>query len=284
MGESAVRLLLGWVLVGVHAVAFPSEQVERGAYLVETIAACGTCHSPRDENNIAVAGKALSGRLMTDNPDATVYAANITPDRNTGIGAWTDDQIIRAIREGIRPDGSVLGPVMPFNLYRQISDTDARAIVAYLKSVPPVDHTVPRSEYRVPLPADYGPALTSVAEPDHSDPVAYGAYLAGPLGHCIKCHTPTAEERVGDYRRIGAGGNIYKPGGMVTVSANITPNKQHGIGDWTDDEIKTAIARGVGRDGTTILPMMNERPYEGLTDTDLDALVSYLRSLAPWPR
>lgn len=261
-----------------------SDLANRGTYLVEIIAACGSCHTPRTSANIPIVGMAFAGRLMTQGPTRTIYSANITMDEDTGIGTWSDGEIIRAIREGIRPDGSLLGPTMPITLYRDISDRDVQAMVAYLRTVPTVRNFVPRSEYPSPLPANWGPPVGEVAEPDHEDPVAYGAYLAGPLGHCIKCHTPTAEESVGDYHRVGAGGNLYKPGGIPTVSANITPNMKLGIGMWTDDEIKVAISQAVGRDGLTKLPMMGERPYRDLTDEDLDALVAYLRSLRPWPR
>jgi mono/diheme cytochrome c family protein len=286
---SMIRLrILGAVFLALSSCLNQSfaqnELIERGAYLVEGIAACGACHTPRPSDSIPIADMALAGRLMGKTPVSTVYASNITPDEETGIGTWADDQIVRAIREGIRPDGSVLGPPMPYSLYRNMSDRDARAIVAYLRTVTAVRNTVPRSEYGRPLPANWGPPVGEVPEPDHEDPIAYGAYLAGPLGHCIECHTPRMEGGVYDYQQLGAGGNEYRHGGETTVSSNITPHPELGIGAWTDDEIKTAITQGVSRDGRTQLPMMGVRPYNKVSDEDLDALVSYLRSLEPLPR
>jgi len=126
--------------------------LERGDYLMNSIVACGNCHSPRDENGEFIEGMELAGGFVIEEPAFRAYAPNITPDEETGIGSWTDEEIIRAVREGIRPDGQVLGPPMGFPFYRGISDQDMRAIVAYLRSVPAVHNEVPRSTYNMPVP------------------------------------------------------------------------------------------------------------------------------------
>ncbi|MDH4061770.1 MAG: cytochrome c, partial [Aquincola sp.] len=179
--------LLALVLIAPAASA--ESRVERGRYLVQSIVACGNCHTPQGPQG-PIAGKTLAGGLVVeDGPPYTAISANITPDRATGIGRWTDAQIATAIREGRRPDGSLIGPPMPIDLYRDISDADVAAIVAYLRTVKPVRNKVAKSTYRIPLPPNYGPPVGKVPDVPRSDKVAYGRYLAGPLGHCIVCHS-----------------------------------------------------------------------------------------------
>src|SRR5262245_39951741 len=128
--------------------------LERGRYLMQGIVACGNCHTPMGPNGPEFE-RELAGGLEFKEQPFTAYAPNITPDPETGIGRWSDEQIILAIREGKRPDGSIIGPPMPIGLYRGISDSDARAIVAYLRAAKPVRNPVPKSVYRIPLPPHY---------------------------------------------------------------------------------------------------------------------------------
>jgi mono/diheme cytochrome c family protein len=252
---------------------------ERGAYLMGGIVACGNCHTPQGPTAPAP-GKELSGGTKFDEAPFTAYASNITPDRETGIGAWTDDQIIAAIREGKRPDGSVIGPPMPIGMYRGMSDSDVHAIVAYLRKVKPLHNVVPKSVYRIALPASYGPPVGSVPDVPRTDKLAYGAYLAGPLGHCIECHSPMAAGKR-DLSRVGAGGPpVGGPDGPV-VPPNITPDRDHGIGSWTDADIKRAITEGVDPHQRKLSPPMAYRYYARLHPPDLDAIVAYLRALKP---
>ena len=265
--------------------ALNSTMVERGEYLVEGIAGCGNCHTPRDEDGELIQSRNMAGSYVIEEPIFTAYAPNITPDLETGVGSWTDDELVLAIREGIHPDGRILGPPMAFESYRQISDTDINAIVAYLRTVPAVENVVPRSQYNVPLPESWGPPLGQVADVSEDDPVAYGAYLAGPLGHCMECHTPLVDGQL-VHERVGEGGNIFPtPFGFefTAVSSNITSHQTLGIGAWSDDEIKTAIADGVGRNGGELLPFMGFSYYNKMSDQDLDAIVAYLRTLPPQP-
>jgi len=145
------------------AAAHAETPLERGRYLVETIAGCGNCHTPRGPGGAFAAGKELAGGfVVADEKPFRAVAANITQDKETGIGNWTDAQIAKAIREGIRPDGSLIGPPMPFELYRRMADSDLMAIVAYLRTVPAVSNKAEKSVYRIPLPPAYGPPVTSV--------------------------------------------------------------------------------------------------------------------------
>jgi mono/diheme cytochrome c family protein len=259
-------------------VATAETPLERGTYLVQGIAACGNCHTTQGKNG-PLPGMELAGMPnFYDLPGMKIHTPNITPDPETGIGTWTDDQIITAIREGKRPDGSMLGPFMPFEMYRGISDTDVQAIVAYLRHVKPVRHEVPRSVFNVPIPQSYGPHVEHVADVPRADPVAYGRYLAGPVGHCMECHTPWTDTGADYANRLGAGGNEFPGPWGVSVSANLTPA---GLKSRTDDDIKKIITTGVRPDGSPMLPPMGFPYYAHISDSDLDAIVAYLRSLPP---
>lgn len=267
-----------WLTTGV---VWSETLLERGTYLVNSIVACGNCHT-RPAGPMA--GVELAGGFLVEEPPFKAFAPNITPDPETGIGNWTEAQLITAIRQGLRPDGSVIGPPMPISLYRSLSDRDVQAIVAYVRTVKPVKNVVPRSEYRMPLPPNYGPPVGSVPDVSPDDPVAYGAYLAGPAGHCIECHTPQVEGRPDFANQLGAGGFPFNGPWGISVSRNITPDPESGLGKWTDAQIKTAITQGVRPDGSRLLPPMGFSYYARMTETDLNALVAYLRSLRPIKR
>lgn len=253
--------------------------LERGTYLMQAVVACGNCHTQQTPDG-PLPGMELAGGMVIEIPDAFVARVpNITPDEETGIGSWSDAEIIRAIREGIRPDGRLIGPPMPIELYRSLSDEDVEALVAYLRSVPAVKNTVAKSEYFVPLPPNYGPPVDTVASVDPSDQLAYGAYLAGPAAHCIECHSPIGPNGAPDWEhQTGAGGFVIPGPWGESVSANITPTN---LGDWTDEEIKTVVRSGVRPDGSRLLPPMGVYYYANMTESDLDAIVAYLRSLPP---
>jgi mono/diheme cytochrome c family protein len=264
------------------AVVAEEAALERGRYFMNGIVACGNCHTPMGPDG-PLPGKELAGGTeIVEEGHFTARVPNITPDAETGIGSWADAQIGKAIREGIRPDGSLIGPPMPFEVYRNISDSDLKAIIAYLRSVTPVKNKVAKSAYQIPLPPNYGPPVDSVADVPRGDKVAYGAYLAGPLGHCTVCHTPMGATGGPDFAyRLGAGG-LPLPGPWgVSISANITPDPETGIGKWSDEQIKKAITDGVRPDDTQLAPPMPYAFYRSLRPEDLDAIVAYLRSLPP---
>jgi mono/diheme cytochrome c family protein len=258
--------------------------VERGRYLVETIAGCGNCHTPRGPGGAFAADKHMAGGFVIDEKPFRAVASNITPDKETGVGAWTDAQLAKAIREGIRPDGSLIGPPMPFGLYRKLSDSDLTAIVAYLRKLKPVKNTVEKSVYRIPLPPAYGPPVAAVPDVPRTDKVKYGEYLAGPVGHCVECHTPMNDKGHPDWSRIGQGGMPFHGPWGVAVARNITPHPEDGLGKWTDAEIKRAITEGVSKDGSKLHPPMPYALYAKVKTEDLDAIVAYLRTLKPLAR
>jgi cytochrome c2 len=215
----------------------------------------------------------LAGGEHIKHKDFNAVSSNITPDPETGIGRWTDAQLSKAIREGQRPDGSLIGPAMPSKSYRALADDDVKAIIAYLRTVPPIRNAVTeKSQYDFALPASWGPPIGHIAAPAKEDKAAYGTYLAGPVARCMVCHTQHKDEESG----VGGGGTpFYGPWG-ISVSANITPA---GIGEWTDAEIERAIRTGVSRDGHKLFPPMPFAYYQHIAADDMAALIAYLRSL-----
>lgn len=279
------RGTMGWraavlALVGMGQAAAQAQapgSVERGRYLMQTVVACGNCHAQRGPKGEILADKGLSGGMVFDEQPFKAYASNITPDAETGIGKWTDAQLAKAIREGIRPDGSVIGPPMPVEFYRHMADDDLKAIIAWLRAQPAVKNAVPKSVYRMPLPPNYGPAVASVKAPAKTDKVKYGEYLAN-IGHCMECHTPRGQKGELVMANLGAGGQVFKGPWGASVSRNLTPHPS-GLKDWTDAEVAKAIRTGVDRKGQPLKPPMAFAFYQGINDEDMGALVAYLRSV-----
>lgn len=277
-GATRAGLLAAGIIVVSSGPSAAETPLERGTYLMNGIAACGNCHTPQDQNG-PIPGMELAGGLLIEEPGFSVLTPNITPDMETGIGGWSDAELIRAIREGIRPDGSLIGPPMPFEVYHGLSDGDVTAIIAYLRALDPVQNEVPPADYPFPLPPAYGPPVGSVPDVDPADQVAYGAYLAGPAGHCISCHSTPGETGAPDViNQLGGGGMEFHGPWGVSVGPNITPT---GIGHYSDEELSTIITTGVRPDGSRVLPPMPVGYYANMTDADVDAIIAYLRTLQP---
>jgi mono/diheme cytochrome c family protein len=278
-GELVTFAVAVVVLIGGPVLAARGETlVERGAYLVNGIGSCGNCHSPREPDG-TLTGAPLSGGPAITTPAFTVYPPNLTSDPETGLGRWTEAQIVTALREGRRPDGRVLRPPMPVALYRSTSDRDAAAIAAYLKALPPTVRQLPSAEYHIPVPASYGPPVADVGDPNPADKIETGRYLVR-VGHCMLCHTPLNDARQPDYAHQSGAGGLALPerfGGLVTP--NITPDKETGIGGWSDDEIRKALTTGVTPGGAVLAPAMPWRYLAMMTDADIDAVVVYLRTI-----
>ena len=272
--------------------------LERGRYLVTTVMACGNCHTPKDAEGRPVAGKELSGGgVGFDIPPFAGTAANITPDPETGIGAWTDDEIKRAITHGERPNkgaqaGKPLAVIMAANFFKALLPNDLNAIVAYLRSVPAVRNVLPAPVYRLPVRHEaFAEADRGFTERDMHDKVRRGAYLAT-IAHCLECHTPIDKGALQFDTALGAGGRPFLPSFVKglpeswkgAVSRNLSSHPDKGLGAWTDAEIKRAITQGVGRDGRRMQEPMAFGWYAGIRDEDLDAIVAYLRTLPPQAR
>ena len=252
-----------------------SDLVKRGDYLVNTIMTCGNCHTPKGPTG-DIMDKAFSGGLSWDEPPFKVTAPNITQDKETGIGSWTDAQIKTLLRTGKRPNGVQIAEVMPTSFYDIITERDMNAIVAYLRTLKPIANTVPAPIYKIPLPHGHFPGSEKAyTEAMMSDPLKKGFYLAT-IGHCMECHTPMGPRGREFAAKLGTGGFEFPGPWGVSVSRNITPK---GIGSWTDAEIKRAITTGVSKDGSHLKPPMGFPYYAHMTDADLNAVIAYLRTV-----
>ncbi len=251
---------------------------ERGEYLVQGPMGCGNCHTPKGPEG-PMAGMDLAGTLIVDEAGMKAYAANITPGAR--VAQWSDAELAKAIREGIRPDGSVIGPPMPIPLYRNISDSDLAAIVAYLRTVEAVDNEVPPSVYPFPLPPSYGPPVGTVADIPPGDTVEYGQYIAQ-IAHCMECHTPMGPQGPLMETDMGRGGFAFHGPWGTSVAPNITSSPD-GLANYTDEQIAAMVTQGVRPDGSKMLPPMPYPYLAQMTPRDLSALTVYLRSVPPLP-
>ncbi len=262
-----------------------SAKLTRGRYLVENVLVCHYCHSKVDwhspEGGLPIAGTNLGGnRFPLENFPFPLVAPNVSADKTTGAGAWSDAQLANAIRNGIGHDGRVLFPVMPFMQYRSMSDADLAAVIAYVRSLPAVKNDPGKSQLPPPVAASLKapPRVEHVPVPDLSNPVKRGEYLAT-LADCVGCHTPVDEQGVPLPGLDFSGGQWFKgPWGEV-ASANITPDAS-GISYYTEKTFVTALRTGhVGaRRLSTIMPW---GLFKGMTDQDLKSIYAYLKTVKP---
>jgi mono/diheme cytochrome c family protein len=254
-----------------------SDLVKRGSYLVNGIMTCGNCHTPKGPNG-DIADKAFSGGLSWDEPPFKVTAPNITQDKETGIGSWTDADIKKLLRSGVTPKGVHIAMVMPTGFYHAMTERDVDSIVAYLRTVKPISNKVADPVYKMPQVEVVLPgAEKPLVESDIRGKLKKGQYLVT-IAHCMECHTPMGPKGR-DFSRMGTGGfEMTGPWG-TSVSRNITQSKAKGIGGWTDAEIKRAITQGISRDGSHLKPPMGFANYATLTPEDLDAVLAYLRTV-----
>jgi mono/diheme cytochrome c family protein len=286
-----VTLTVGWrPVIGPRARAVTARRfeptparLERGRYLTESVLGCFGCHSKYDlaaaPDSYRAARKG-AGDSMEAHGMGGVVAPNITPDRETGVGAWTDDELARAIREGVSRDGRALFPVMPYLSFKRLSDEDLAAVVVYLRTIEPVRNRLPKSEIPFPVSrlinAAPQPLTEPVPEPDRSSPAKYGEYLVT-VSDCAGCHTPR------DGRGQPIGGLEYGGGAPVlngrAATANITPDAT-GI-PYYDEALFLEAMRGGHVKARKLSPAMPWWFYRGMTDEDLKAMFAYLRTLRP---
>lgn len=274
--------------------------IAQGKYIA-TIAGCTSCHTPLkaeyqnpqsltleqiqtlafNEVEAQDSDKLLAGgRLFDLGPAGQVFTKNITPDEETGVGSWSDDQLKLAIKTGIDNEGKLLFPVMPYHVYNSMADSDLEAVIAYMKSVNVVSNEVPErtvSTEGMPSP----PFQTGILAPDTTNPTARGAYLVNSVMGCTDCHTPvdpaTGAPQLDKYL---AGRQPYEGPWGIVYGGNITPDEETGIGSWTDNEVKRALIAGVGKDGRRLI-LMPWFAYATLTAEDADAVVFFLKNGLP---
>lgn len=264
---------------GVPADLASTDPVARGRYLAQA-ADCQGCHTPSG-------GPPYSGSLAFDLPFGTIYSVNLTPDPETGIGRWTDAQFLRALREGEGPKAH-LYPVMPYTSFTYMTDDDALAIRAYLRSLPPVHRQRPPVRFSFPFDhrglmriwsSLFNPDRRFKPNVDRSPAWNRGAYLAEALGHCGECHTPRNLLQALDNRRKFSGSDV-----SGWHAFNITGDRAGGLGAWSDADLASFLQSGHApgrRDARGPMRDVVDLSLSHLTPSDTAALVTYLRSVPP---
>lgn len=271
-----------------HAAPSP-EALDRGRYLAHHVLGCVTCHSPIDETrpgDFIVEDGLLSGREFPVVPEmlpGKLVAPNLTPDEETGIGGWTDGEIARAIREGVSRDGRPLFPMMNYGQFRNLTDGDTLALIAYLRSVPAIENRLPESsiDFPVSMFIRLAPEPLEVSPPPWpEEPLARGRLLLKVMG-CVDCHTPMERGQPVEGMRL-AGGNAFRGPFGVVYSANITSHPAAGIGAFSDEDLKRVFLEGRSKAGH-VLWVMPWSATAGLHQEDVSALIAALRDVAPNP-
>jgi mono/diheme cytochrome c family protein len=281
-----------------EAIQATPERLARGEYLVHHVADCLGCHSDHDYERFAMPVKPGTEGMGGFPFDARfgvpglVCAQNITSDKETGKGAWTDGEIMRAFREGVSKDGHALFPMMPYEYYRSMSDEDARAVTVFLRTLAPVHSPTPERRLAFPVnlliklapaPLDH-PIETPSDEKDH---LGYGKYLTT-LSGCMECHTPHDDKGQRVPGREGAGGWVLKGPWGTVVTANITPHPATFVGSATREQfvsrfkafagLTAATAPRTHPGSNTVMPWI---AFGGMTEKDLGAIFDYLRTMPP---
>ncbi|HMJ69291.1 MAG TPA: c-type cytochrome [Cyclobacteriaceae bacterium] len=272
---------------------YTPERVERGRYLANSVSVCMDCHSTRDFSKFS--GPLKEGTLGKggDRFDQSVgmpgvfFSKNITP---AGLSRYTDGELFRVITAGVTKEGRPMFPLMPYPYYGRMAEEDIYSIIAYVRSISPIENTVPDSEADFPVNFILHTIPTKGTPqpiPPKSDRVAYGAYLAN-AGGCVECHTKDKQGQI--IRELSfAGGREFKlPDGSVVRSANISPDRETGIGTWTTDLFVTRFK--IYADSSYVLPdaapgefntIMPWTMYANMEKDDLEAIFSYLQTVTP---
>ncbi len=266
----------------------------RGKYIVDHVAACPDCHTPRDSMGAPIGGQYMAGaECFAQLPSGSCLNTRNLTHHETGLLNRTDAEIERMIRDGVRPAATgdePLFPAMPYYSFHNMSDLDLAAVVAYLRSIPGVDRAIPRSgpEFEVPAPANPIPVeLIPLPSPDYADEAAAlrGRYLAAEAGVCLECHTRhiMGDPNVLDYARLFVGGEQFAIGlPVVPVSKNLTSDPETGLGDWSVEDIAKVISEGTDKDGDGVCPPMPVGPmgaFGGLKSNDVLDIAHYIKSL-----
>jgi mono/diheme cytochrome c family protein len=305
----AILLLMFCIGLGVMALMLPQSvpprdisikadtaMLERGDYLFNAVLGCPVCHSERNWDLIGAppvppigggrpcysSADKPPGMAGFDGFPGTVCFRNITP-HPTGVGQWSDGELMRAIREGINKDGKTLFPTMPYFIYADLADEDVKAVIAYLRTLPAVDRDLPATELNFPVGIFISllpkPVIGEVSLPDMNDSVGYGEYLAG-VARCHFCHTPQNDRsRLPQEGRAFEGGNAFRGLEGVYYSTNLTPHES-GLGAMTRDDF-IALFRSKSGPRTGEIDIMPWTYFANMTDADLGAIYDYLQTLPP---
>lgn len=255
--------------------------LSRGQYLVEALAACDNCHTPRSPNGYDFSARFSGGSQTFAEKDYVVRGPNISSDREMGVGSWSDDALRAAIVAGVGRDGQ-LAPPMPSDSYRALTKNDLDSIVAFLRASAPIRAPIPpqrRAGFWSPHPVPGAEAPFEVAA--LSDRQKRGLYVAS-IARCLACHSGETDGAPDHANKLGVGGKVFTtPAGAVAAS-NITAHVEKGLGAWSDEDLKRAITQGVSRKGEPLKPPMStlaKAHFARMSAEDLDALVGFLRTI-----
>jgi len=264
--------------------------VDRGEYLAHHVAVCMDCHSKRDFTKFSLPpapGTYGSGASFAfgkaEGIPGEIWAPNITPKR---LGEWTDDEIARAIAHGVNKTGDTLFPVMPYNNYSRMAKDDLYAIIAYLRTLPSSDSTVPARKLEIPMSVlpplpEYAPEKN--IRPDITDKIKYGQYLVT-IASCGECHTPMNQDGSPNFSKAFSGGFVFAAPMFTVTVANITPDSTTGIGSWTEDAFVAKFRANssdemVNKDHGKQNSVMPWAMYGKMKEEDLKAIYAYLRTV-----
>jgi mono/diheme cytochrome c family protein len=269
------------------------ERIERGKYLANSVNVCMDCHSTRDWSKFSgpvVPGTFGKGGDRFDQSvgfPGTYFSKNITP---AGIGNYSDGELYRVITTGVNKHDKAMFPVMPYPYYGKMDDEDIYSIIAYLRTLPPIENAVPESQSDFPMSIIINtiPAKgTPQKRPDPADQLAYGQYLVNASG-CIECHTQADKGQILPDLAFAGGREFAFPDGAVVRSANITPDAETGLGKWSAEAFvqrfkayaDSSYAAPSVKPGefNTVMPWMM---YAGMTESDLNAVYAYLKTIKP---
>lgn len=269
--------------------------IARGDYLFNHVAGCVDCHSKRDFTKYSgpvVPGSEGGGGLVFNEKfglPGTLYGKNITPDSATGIGTWSDAEILRAMTQGISKNGDTLFPLMPYINFNHLAKDDLLSIIAYMHTLKPVSNKVPARQLMVPIAMVYPanilqPSVDGNIRPPETDLVKYGEYLVN-FADCGTCHSPLTPHGP-DMTRKFAGGYVFDLGSNKVVSANLTSDSATGIGAWNEERFMNKFTQYRERKNydydpghqNTIMPLSI---LAGIKDSDLKAMYAYLRTVPP---
>lgn len=267
------------------------ERLERGKYIFNHSAGCVDCHSTRDFSKLSGPVKPGTEGMGGEKFDeefglpGTFYSKNITP---YGVGNWTDGELLRAITEGIRKDGTALFPIMPYLVYGTMDREDIYSVIAYIRTLPSIKNDVPESKANFPMSMIMKtiPQKNSFTQKlDKKNLIAYGEYLVKGAS-CTDCHTPSKDGVPVPGKFLTGGIEFNLPGNTVVRSANLTPDSETGLGLWTKEQFiarfKQCSDPSYGNtpykpgDFQTIMPWT---VYAGMTEEDLGAIYEYLRTI-----
>lgn len=262
----------------------------RGEYLANYGAVCLDCHSKRDVTKFSmpvVPGTEGGGGITFGKAEGIpgeVTPPNITP---FGLKDWTDDEIARAITRGINKKGDTLFPMMPYHNYSHMAKEDVYAIIAYLRTLKPIDSTVPPRKLMIPA-SMFGPLpqndIAQNTKPDPSDKVKYGEYVTT-MASCGECHTPMGPQGP-DFSKKFAGGFVFDLGFLKVGVGNITPDTATGIGKWTEEDFLQRFKTNSAPEKVNANPgrensIMPWAMYGKMTEEDLKAIYAFLRTVKP---